>query len=100
MKELSEELHTDASHNVLQKCNLAAPEMLTGHVNAYIASILLPQPLQSLEQRVQQRVINVAPQSFCPILQRLSKPPVTRLANNPTAPRKLQTAKQTHKQKT
>jgi hypothetical protein len=74
--------------------------MLTEHVNAYIAGNLLPQPPQLLEQMVQQRVIDVATQSFSPILQRVSTPPATSLANNPTAPRKLQTTKHTHKRNT
>jgi hypothetical protein len=87
---------TNVSRNTLQNLILATLKRLKEHVNVYIAGSLPPQPLQLLEQRVQQRVIDVAPKSLPPILQRGSTPPVTALANNPIAPRKLQTTKRTH----
>jgi hypothetical protein len=80
VKELSEELQQMLATMRHKNCNLATLETLTCHVNAYIASILLPQPSQPLQQRVQQRVINVAPQSISPIPQKLMEPPATELA--------------------
>jgi hypothetical protein len=97
MKELSEELQQTLATMRHKKCTLATLERLTDYINAYIAGNLLPQPPQLLEQRVQQRVIDVTPQSFSPILERVSTPLVTASANNPTTPRKLQTTKCTHK---
>jgi hypothetical protein len=98
-KELSEELQQTLATMRCRKCTLATLETLTDHVNAYIVGILLPQLPQPLEQKVQQRVIDIAPQSFYPILQRVSTPLVMALAKIPTAPRKLQTTKWTHKRK-
>jgi hypothetical protein len=80
-----------------KKLTIATLMMLKEHVNAYIAGNLPPQPPHLLEQRVQQRVIDVNTQSLTPILQRVKTPPVTAFANNPTAPRKLHTTKRTHK---
>jgi hypothetical protein len=77
VKELSEELQQMLATMRCKKHTLAALEMLTNHVNAYIAGTLPPQPPQLLEQRVQQRVIHVFSQSFSTIFQRVSKPPVT-----------------------
>jgi hypothetical protein len=99
VKELSEELQQKLATMRCKKHTLATLKTLIDNFNAYIASNLPPQPLQPLEQRVQQRVIDVAPQSFSHILQRVNMPPVTALANNPTPPRKLQTTKWTHKHK-
>jgi hypothetical protein len=97
MKELSEELQQMLAAMRHKKLTLATLKMPKKHVNAYIAGSPPPQPLQLLEQQVQHRVIDIAPQSLPPILQRVSTPPVTALANNPTAPRKLQTTKRTQK---
>ncbi len=80
MKELSEELQQVLATMHCKKRTLAALKTLTGQVDAYVAGILPPLPLQPLEQRVQQRVIDVAPQSISPILQRVSNPPVTALS--------------------
>jgi hypothetical protein len=77
VKELPEELQQMLAKMRCKKRTLIALKMLTGHVNAYIAGIPLPQPPQPLEQRVQQRFINFSPQSFPPSLQRVSKPLVT-----------------------
>jgi hypothetical protein len=100
VKELSEELQQTLATMRHKKLTLATLKMLKEHVNAYIANTPPPQPPQPLEQRVQQRVIDVTPQSLPPILQRVSRPPVTPLANNPIAPGKLQTTKCTHKRNT
>jgi hypothetical protein len=100
VKELADELKQTLATMRCKKLTLATLETLKEHANADIASNPLPQPPQPLEQRVQQRLIDVATQSLSPILQRVSTLPVTALANNPTAPRKLQTTKHTHKHNT
>jgi hypothetical protein len=74
VKELSEELQQVLATMHCKERTLAALKTLTGHVNAYIAGIPPPQPPQPLEQRVQQRMMNAAPQFFSPISQRVSKP--------------------------
>jgi hypothetical protein len=66
VNELLEELQQMLATMRLRKRTLATLETLTDHVNAYIASIPLPQPPEPLEQRVQQWVIDVTPQSFFP----------------------------------
>jgi hypothetical protein len=100
VKELANELKQMLATMRCKKLNLATLKTLKEHADAYIAGNPPPQPLQPLEQRVQQRVIDLATQSLSPILQRVSTPSITALANNPTAPRKLQTTKRTHKRNT
>jgi hypothetical protein len=68
VKKLSEELQQTLAAMRCKKLTLATLKMLKEHVNAYIAGNPLPQPPQLLEQKVQQRVIGVAPQSLPPIL--------------------------------
>ena len=100
VKELADKLQQTLATMCRKKLTLATLKMLKEHVNAYIAGNPLPQPPQLLEQRVQQRVIDITTQSLPPILQRVSTPPVTALANNPTIPRKLLTTKRTNKHNT
>jgi hypothetical protein len=96
VKELSENFQQTVATMHCKKLTLVTLKMPKEYVNFDIASNPPPQRPQPLEQRVQ-RVIDVAPHSLLPILQRVSTPQVTALANNPTAPRKLQTTKRTHK---
>jgi hypothetical protein len=98
--ELADELQQTLATMHCKNLTIATLKMLKEHVNVYISGNPPPQPPQPLEQRVQQRVIDNATQSLPPILQRVSTPLVTALANNPTAPMKLQTTKQTHKYNT
>jgi hypothetical protein len=100
VKELADKLQQTLATMCRKKLTLATLKTLEEHVNAYITGNPPPQPPQPLEQRVQQRVIDVTTQSLPPFLQRVCTPLVTALANNPTAPRKLQTTKHTHKHNT
>jgi hypothetical protein len=100
VKELAEKLQQTLATMHRKKLTLATLKMLKEHVNTYIAGNPPPQPPQPLQQRVQQKVIDIATQSLPPILQRVSTPPVTALANNPTTQRKLLTTKHTHKRNT
>jgi hypothetical protein len=59
VKKLSEELQQKLATMRHRKRTLATLKMLTDHIDAYIAGILPPQPLQPLEQRAQQRVLDV-----------------------------------------
>ncbi len=96
VQKLSEELQQTLAKMHHKKRTLAVLKMLTGHIDAYIAGTPLPQPEQPLEQRVQQRVINVAPQNLSPDLQQVSDATVAPLANIPTVTRILQTAIRAH----
>ncbi len=65
---------------------------LAQHLDAYVSGTAP----QQLEQRREQRVIDIAPPTFPPGIQRLSNACGTPLANNPTSMRILQTKPQTH----
>ncbi len=74
----------------------AVLKTLGQHLDAYVSGTAPPQ----LEQRNEQRVVDIAPTTFPAGIQRVSNACGTPLTNNPTSMRILQTKPRTHLRKT
>ncbi len=96
IQELSTELQETLAKLGCTRHTYAILKTLAQYLNAYVSGTAPPQ----LEQRNEQRVVDIAPPTFPPGIQRVSNACGTPLTNNPTSTCILQNKLQTHLCKT
>ncbi len=96
VQELSTKLQETLAKMGRTRHTYAVLKTLVQHLDTYVSSTAPPQ----LEQRNEQRVVDIAPPTFPLEIQRVSDACGTPLTNNPTSTRILQTKPQTHLCKT
>ncbi len=96
VQELSTKLQETLAKMGHTRCTYVVLDLLAQHLDAYVSGTAPPQ----LEQWNEQRVVDIAPPTFPPGIQRVSNACGTPLTNNPTSTRILQTKPRTHLCKT